>query len=194
MVSPQPLHDRALDNLRYIRQTMERAGEFTAVPGWGQVAIGVTALGAAAVAARQPGALPWLLVWLAEALLAVTVGGWTMVRKARAGDTPLLSGPGRRFGLAFLPPLAVGALLTVALYFGGMLRVIPGMWLLCYGTGVVTGGAYSVRVIPLMGFAFMALGAVTLFAPATWGNAFLATGFGGLHIAFGLLIARRHGG
>ena len=194
MSAPQPLHDRALDNLRYIRQTMERAGEFTAVPGWGQVTVGVTALGAAALAAAQPTRLAWLVVWLAEALLAVGIGGWTMVRKARAGNASLLTGPGRRFVFAFLPPLAVGALLTVALYFGGLPGAIPGTWLLCFGTGVMTGGAFSVRVVPVMGLAFMVAGTVALFAPASWADWCLAAGFGGLHIVFGTIIARRHGG
>ena len=145
---PQPpaLHDRALENLRYIRATMERAGSFTSVPGWGQVAIGCTAVLAAWVAARQPTPLAWMLVWFAEALVALVIGGTTLVRKARAANDPLLSGPGRRFGWSLLAPLAAGGFLTFALYSGGLLRAIPGTWLLLYGTGVMTGGALSVPV------------------------------------------------
>jgi len=193
MASPQPLADRALDNLRYIRATMERAGSFTAVPGWGQVAVGTTALIAAVGAARQSSTLTWLVVWLAEALLAMAIGGWTMLRKARAVNDSLLSGPGRRFGLSFLPPLLVGGLLTVALYFGGGRALLPAVWLLLYGTGVMTGGAFSVPVVPVMGLGFLALGTVALFAPGM-GNWLLAAGFGGLHIVFGVWIARRYGG
>lgn len=193
MAAPQPLADKALDNLRYIRATMERAGSFTAVPGWGQVAVGSTALVAAVVAARQQSTLNWLVVWLAEAILALAIGGWTMVRKARAVNDSLLSGPGRRFGLSFLPPLVVGGLLTVALYFDGALQLLPAVWLLLYGTGVVTGGAFSVRVVPVMGLGFLVLGTVALLSPAL-GNWLLAAGFGGLHILFGFWIARRYGG
>lgn len=193
MGSPQPLADRALDNLRYIRSTMERASSFTAVPGWGMVAIGASALVAAFIAARQPSVLNWLVTWLVEAMLALAIGGWTMVRKSRAANDPILTGPGRRFGLSFLPPVAVGALLTVALYLGGDRRLIPAVWLLLYGTGVVTGGAFSVPVVPVMGMGFLVLGTVALFAAgaASW---LLAAGFGGLHIVFGLWIARRYGG
>ena len=191
---PQPLHDRAIDNLRFIRDTMERAGSFTAVPGRGQVAIGLTALAAAALAARQPGPLPWLVVWLGEALVALAIGGWAIARKARDGQTPLLSGPARRFGLAFVPPLGAGGLLTAALYFAGQARLIPGTWLVLYGTAVTTGGALSVPVVPLMGLAFVATGAVALFGPAGWGDVCMAAGFGGLHIVFGVIIARRYGG
>ncbi len=194
MASPRPLHDRALDNLRFIRQTMERAGSFTAVPGWGQVAVGATALVAAALAARQPTPELWLATWLGEAVIALAIGGWTMVRKAYAVHDPILSGPGRRFGLSFLPPMVVGGLLTVALYRAGLWHALPGAWLLLYGTGFVTGGAFSVRIVPVMGLCFMAVGAVALLGPAAWINWLMAAGFGGLHIAFGAVIARRYGG
>jgi len=194
MSSPPALDTKALDNLRYIRTTMERAGEFTAVPGWGGVAAGVTALGAAWIASRQPTFARWLTVWLAEAGLALVVLGWSLHRKARAAKAPLASGPGRRFVLAFLPPMIVGALLTAALYASPAQSLIPGTWLLLYGTGVVTGGAFSVRVVPVLGLAFLAIGVVALFAPPAWRDWCLAAGFGALHIAFGVNIARRHGG
>lgn len=193
MASPQPLADRAFDNLRYIRATMERAGSFTAVPGWGQVAIGVTALIASVVAARQASTLNWLVTWLVEAIVALAIGGWTMVRKARAVNDSILTGPGRRFGLSFLPSVTVGGLLTVALYLGGVRELIPAVWLLLYGTGVMAGGAFSVPIVPVMGLGFLELGAVALFAPSA-GNWLLAAGFGGLHIVFGFWIARRYGG
>ena len=194
MANPEPLHHRAAADHRFIRDTMERAGSFTSVPGRGQVAIGVTALVAAWVAARQVTPLAWLVVWLVEAALALGIGGWAVARKARAGHTPLESRVARRFGLAFLPPLAAGALLTVPLYFAGMVRLIPGMWLLLYGAGVMTGGALSVPVVPLMGVSFGVIGAVALLGPTSWGNVCLAAGFGGVHLVFGAIIARRYGG
>lgn len=194
MTAPRPLHDRALDNLQYIRSAMERAGSFTAVPGWGMVAVGLTALAATWVAARQRTDAAWLTVWLADAVLGVVIGGAAMVRKARTVNDPLLSGPGRRFGLSFLPPLLVGGLLTVALHQAGLFHVMPGAWLLLYGTAVVTAGAFSVRIVPLMGLCFMVLGAAALFVPVGWWPWFMAAGFGGLHIVFGWIIARRYGG
>lgn len=191
---PPALHDRAMDNLRFIRETMERASSFTAVPGWGGVVMGVTALCASLVAALQTTRNLWLATWVVEALLALIIGGWAMDRKARRAETPLLSGPGRKFALSYSPPILVGILLTIVLYRAGMMHALPGMWLLLYGTAVVTGGAFSVKIVPVMGICFMLLGAVTLFAPAAWGNYLMAAGFGGLHIIFGIIIARRHGG
>jgi hypothetical protein len=188
------LEAHAADNLRFIRETMERAASFTAVPGWGGVAMGVTALGAALLAARQTTPQAWLATWLIEAVAAIAIAAGAMARKASRAKMAVFSGPGRKFALSFVPPLLVGGLLTIVLFHAGDVTVLPGMWLLLYGTAVVTGGAFSVKVVPLMGLCLMAVGAVALFSPASWGNWFLAAGFGGLQIVFGLVIARRYGG
>jgi hypothetical protein len=183
-----------MDNIRFIRETMERASAFTAVPGWGQFAIGLTAIFAAVVASQQTSFTAWFSVWMVEATLGLVIAGWTMYRKARAAETSLLSQPGRKLVINFAPPMFVGALLTVVFYGAGLTGLLPGLWLLLYGAGVVTGGAFSVRPVPFMGLCFMFLGAGALFCPPAWGNAFMAVGFGGLHIIFGIHIARRYGG
>lgn len=184
----------AFDDLRFIRETIANSASFTAVPGWGMVGMGGTALAAALLALQASTPKRWIAVWLVEAGVALLLALWTMERKARRSRTPLLSGPGRRFVLSFLPPLMAGALLTAVLYQISDVRHLPGMWLLLYGTGVVTGGAFSVRIVPVMGMCFMAGGAAALLAPASWGTAIMAAGFGALHLIFGVMIARKHGG
>ena len=156
--------------------------------------MGVTALAASWIAGRQPDPGGWLLVWSLEALLALGIGIWAVARKARAARMPLLSGPGRKVALSLAPALVAGALLTAELFSLGLVRPLPGLWLLLFGAGTVAAGAYSVPIVPVMGFSFMGLGAVALLAPPAWGNALMALGFGGLHILFGTLIARRYGG
>ena len=188
------LHDRAVADLRYIRRTMEQAGSFTAVPGMGGLLMGASALAAAALAARQPTFDRWLAIWLAEATVAVAIAAWTLARKARRVGLPLLSGPGRKFMMSFFPPVAAGAALTFALYRAGAIDAIPATWLLLYGSGIVTAGTFSVRIVPVMGLCFMLAGGAALLSPPGWGNAYLALGFGGFHVLFGALIARRHGG
>jgi hypothetical protein len=191
---PPALHDRAMDNLRYIRETMERATAFTGISGWGEIAIGVTALAASGVAALQPTFNSWLAVWIAEGLISLLIAGWSMDRKARAIEMPLGSGPGRKAVFSLTPPLIAGGLLTIVLVQAGLNNAIPGVWLLLYGTGVITGGMYSVKVVPIMGLCFMALGAIALFSPPAFANWFMAVGFGGMHLVFGAIIVRKYGG
>jgi len=191
---PVAIHAHALDSLQYIRSAMERAGSFTAVPGVGGIALGCTALAVAALARRMWNADSWLAAWLGEAVLACVIGVAAATRKSHKAGMPLLSGPGRKFLLGFAPPLLAGALLTLVLFRAGFIAVLPGIWLLLYGTGILCAGAASVKVVPVMGVCFMAMGAVALFAPATWGNTLLAAGFGGLHILFGILITVKYGG
>lgn len=192
--APIPIDARAADHLRYIRETMESAAEFTAVPGWGGVAMGTTALAAALAASKQTTPRAWLAVWLVEAFVAVAIAAPAAATKAHRANSALFSGPGRKFVLSFAPPIVVGGLLTYALFHAGLLAALPGMWLMLYGTAIVTGGAFSVRVVPVMGLCLMLLGGAALFAPAAWGDGFMAAGFGAVQIGFGWWIARHHGG
>lgn len=191
---PLPLHLRAMDNLSFIRGAIERAASFTAVSGKGQTAVGLTALGAAWLAAAQPSQARWVWVWVAEALLALLISAWAIARKARAASLPLATGASRRFALAFGLPVLVGALVTPPLLQSSAADRLPGVWLALYGTGIVTGGLFSVAIVPLMGLCFVLLGACALYAPPVWGDPLMALGFGGLHVAFGIAIARRYGG
>ena len=191
---PPALHDRAMDNLRYIRETMERATPFTGISGWGEIAIGSTAFIACFIAAQQTTFRAWLAVWVAEGLISVLIAGWSMDRKARAVHLPLVSGAGRKVVFSLAPPLLAGALLTLVLARAGAASAIPGTWLLLYGTGVITGGMFSVRAVPAMGLCFMLLGAATLFTDPAYANWFMAAGFGGLHVLFGAIIVRKYGG
>lgn len=190
----RPLPARAAEDLRYIRQTMERSAAFTAVSGGGQILLGLTALGAAWIASLQTSAFAWLRVWLAEAIVAVAIALFSMAWKANRTGVPLFSGPGRKVALGLLPPLAAAAVLTFLLFRAGVPAALPATWLLLYGAGIATGGMFSVAIVPVMGVSFMIVGALAALAPASWGNAFLAAAFGGLHILFGALILRRHGG
>jgi len=188
------LHDQAMDNLRFIRDAMENAGSFTAVPGVGGIVVGATAFFAAFAAHLSAGARDWLAVWIGEAFLALVIGLGFSARKARLAGNALLSRPFHRFVFAMAPPILAGAVITIMLYGAGLVRFLPAVWLLLYGAGVACGGAFSVRAVPVMGMSFLALGAVAAIAPAVWSDALLALGFGGLHIVFGWIIARRYGG
>ncbi len=191
---PIPIHTRAMEDLSFIRDTMARAGTVTSVPGWGGVAMGGTALLASWIAAQRPNAAEWIAVWLGEAVLALGIGGLAMIRKAESTRIPLMTRAGKLFVRAFVPPVMAGAVLTAVFYNAGLVQELPGLWLLLYGAAVTAAGVSSIAVVPMLGMSFMVLGVLAFLAPATWGNVFMALGFGGLQVGFGLLIARRHGG
>jgi hypothetical protein len=192
--SPFSLQERAAADLEFIRGAMERSGSFTAVPGWGGMAMGGVALAAAAAARFVAGTGAWLAVWLVAAFAALAIGLLTMRSKAAREGVLLLAGPGRRFLMCLGPALLAGALLTAGLARAGELELLPAVWLLCYGAGVVSAGVSSVPIVPATGAAFLVLGALALAAPPAWGDALMALGFGGIHMVSGFLVARRHGG
>ena len=192
-IAPVRIDRHAADNLRFIRDTMERASAFTAVPGMGGVVIGITALIAGVFAAGHS-LREQFYIWLGEGFVAVVLGVAALRWKSKRISIPQASRPAKRALLSFAPPLIAGALLTVVLFRLNQLELIGGLWLLLYGVAVVTGGAFSVRVVPVMGLCFMGLGAVALVAPFRWENALMVAGFGFVHIAFGSVIARRYGG
>ena len=188
-----PFDSGAADDLRFIRQTMERSAAFTAVPGWGMTVVGASALAAAWFASRHAFDLAWSEIWIGEAVLAVCLALVSIQSKAARHGLPWTSGPGRKVALSFMPAALAAAILTLPLLRAHLGQLLPATWLLLYGVGVIAGGAYSVPTIPVMGLTFMSLGALAFLAPAQ-GNWFMAAGFGALHILFGIWIARRHGG
>lgn len=194
--APLPMREHALDNIRFIRDAMERAGSFTSIPGWGGVGVGITAIGTTIIAQRFLGRSlrMWLVTWLAEAVIAAIIGFGAMALKARRSEETFMSGASRRFFISYFAPLAAGAVLTLALVRAEAYAAIPATWLLLYGTAFVSSGAFSIRVIPVMGVGFMLFGALAALVPLGAANILLGVAFGGLHIIFGLIIARSYGG
>ena len=188
------LHERAAESLEFIRDTMARSASFTAVPGRGGIAMGVVGIAAAIGASRVPAGWPWLGVWLGAALIAAPIGLVAMHVKARAYGVSLWAGAGRRFMQGFMPALAGGAILTWAIVQAGRFEILPPAWLLAYGAGILAGATASVSVLTWMGAAIMLLGAGATLVAGQWGNLWLGAGFGALHIVFGIIIARKHGG
>ena len=191
---PVNIGDRALDNLKFIRKTMERSTHFTAVPGYGGILMGVTAVAAGVIAKQQPELADSLVTWLVEAALAFAIGLLAMWQKSKIAGESLLSAPAKKFAHGFAPPLIVGIVITLGMAKYGHFYMLPPICMLCYGAAVVSGGAYSVRVVPVMGWCFMALGTIAFILPISWGNFMMVASFGALHIIFGAIIARRYGG
>jgi hypothetical protein len=191
---PVNIGDRAIDNVKYIRDMMERSASFTAVPGYGGMLMGTTAIAAAYIASQQIYLRNWLIVWLTEAFLAAAIGLLAMWQKSKIAGSSLTSAPARKFAFGFVSPLLAGVAITLGLWRYEHFEMMPPIWMLCYGAAVVTGGAFSVRAVPVMGWIFMALGAVAFLFPTIYRDYFMAASFGATHIVFGAIIARRYGG
>jgi hypothetical protein len=191
---PESFGSHAAENLRFIRSTMERSSTFTAIPGAGGAAMGVVAIAAAVIASRQPAGNRWLATWLAAAVVAAVIGLAAMMRKASRAGLAITGTSARRFALGMAAPFVAGAAITYALWAAGNFTVMAPTWLLLYGAGVLTGGMFSVPVVRAVGMCFMAVGLASILTPPAWNNVWLAAGFGGLQIGFGIYIARNHGG
>ncbi len=192
--APVNISDRATDNLQFIRETMERSAVFTSVPGYGGMLMGATAIGAAFVANQQTYLRNWLIVWIVEAILAFFVGLLAMWQKSKIAATPLASAPARKFAMSFAPPLVCGIIITLGLWRYENYETMIPVWHLLYGAAVVCGGAFSVKAVPVMGWCFIALGAVAFLLPRGFGDELMILSFGILHIVFGFIIARKYGG
>ncbi len=191
---PVNIGTRAIDNLKYIRETMERSASFTAVPGYGGILMGVTAVVAAYVANRQLYLVDSLTVWLVEAVLAFLIGLLAMWQKSKIAGQSLFSVPAKKFALSFAPPLIAGVIVVLGLWRYGHYYEMAPVCIVSYGAAVACGGAFSARVVPVMGWCFIALGAVAFVLPSNYGNLMMALSFGALHIVFGAIIARKYGG
>jgi len=191
---PAALADKAADQLAFIRDTMVRAGRFTSVSGAGMILSGILGGTAAVLTPRISTPELRLALWLATAAIAVPLSLIAVARKAQRSGQSLRTGPARTFALAFVPALIVGALLTAALVRASAWNLLPGVWLTCYGAAVVSGGAFSVRAVPVLGALLIALGAAALWLPAVTHPWLLGTGFGVLHLIFGFFVVRYHGG
>ena len=193
-VEPTPIDSGALENLRYIRSTIEAADTFTTVPGYGCIAMGVTALVAVGVESIPQLTPYWLGIWVAAAIVACATALWFMEQKARAQGLSLRRAVARRFFMTLAPAFVAGAILTAALAGNIDRELMTGMWLLLYGTGLAACGLFAIRAVSTAGLAFMALGTATLWLPPGSAHIVLALGFGGIHLALGANIVRHHGG
>jgi hypothetical protein len=191
---PIDIKEQATENLRFIRGAVERAERVSSASGAGGMAMGGVALCAMALAAGMGSLQDQLLVWIGAAFIALGVGSVGSWLKARKNDLVLLGDPGRRFLLCLIPSLVVGAVLTVSLWPTDQVILLPGLWMMLYGCGVLAAGTYAAAPVMQMGGCFIAAGLFAHALPETWSNVLLGAVFGGLHLYFGYQVYRHHGG
>ena len=179
----------AIATLRYIRASMDGAGS-VAIPGSSGIAMGGIALVATALSMMPDLARHWLVIWLVAAPLAAIVGAVLLAKSGSIATFVATGTPGRKLALGLLPSLFAGAVMTAVLWRADLTAAIPGTWLLLYGCGLISASVSTTAVVAWMGLCFAGLGVVALLGPVALHLPLLALGFGGLHIVFGILIAR----
>jgi hypothetical protein len=201
MMEP-PNANTARENLLYIRKTLEAAGQLTAIPGKCLMAAGFLALAASAFNAFVTG-VPWssgayheaaLAAWGIALIVSVVVVSYGIYRKSMQMSAPIKPALLRKLLWSLCPALFVGALFTTLAAQYDNLGWLPVIWLGCYGAAVTSGGQHSVAPIRYMGLCFLATASGAAISPRETGLAWLALGFGWLHLIYGAYIARRHNG
>ncbi|MBV9695804.1 MAG: hypothetical protein JO005_02640 [Gammaproteobacteria bacterium] len=188
--SPVTLDSQATATLRYIRASMEAAATL-AVPGSAGIVMGTIGL-AAAVATQTPALAPhWLAIWVLGALIAAAAGGYLLLRQSARQGFTLWGAPVRKLLLCLVPGIAAGALLTAALARAGTTALLPALWLLLYGSALISVSATTRQLIGVMGALFVLLAVPAYLLPAPAPALALAAGFGGLHLAFGVILRKR---
>jgi predicted lysophospholipase L1 biosynthesis ABC-type transport system permease subunit len=210
MTAP-PAAEEAQENLRMIRELMERSTKYSTFSGLSGVLVGLIAIAGCAV---QAFVLPrywpehpvrgFLINWILVVALALLVDFVLTKRRAPLVGKHIRSRLGKQMILAAAPGLGIGVLTTIVLIPWLMDFVYPA-WMLCYGAAVCAVGIFSQREVRRLGWSFLVTGAVTLLLlrftdlwPYIWERSYLGLGmtalsFGGFHIIYGLVMWRRGG-
>jgi hypothetical protein len=183
------IDSHAAETLQYIRSSMDAATAIR-VHGAAGVSMGLIGLAAMALSVIPRLAAHWLGIWLSSAVIAGVIGGALVVRPASINRLALSGTPIRKFAICLAAPLFVGAVLTAVLIMHGALDVIPGTWLLLYGSALFAASVMTTRTIGAMGISFMILGLFTFLLPMNIQILALGVGFGGLHLIFGWWISQ----
>lgn len=179
--------DRARLQLDVVERTLRRASRFREVPSWSGVLMGLVGFAGAGAASLADGRSNWLVTWLVAAAVAALVGAAEISERMSGHGTAARAQFGR-FAAALAPSFVATGILTFALANAELYGWLPSVWLLGYGTALIGGGLVSLPEVLWMGVTFDALGLAALLTPAEFGDAWLAAGFGGLHVIFGTWI------
>lgn len=208
--------DEAREHLRVIRQTMERSTKYSTLSGLSGVLIGLVAIvgvvvtnsiirQAPAFTVRSQAELRSLnafqhrqfaelaAIWTTVLVLAIAIDFVANKRRAARVGKTVMSPIGGHIILAALPAFFAGAVITYFFIMHNLAFSVWGVWMLCYGLAICAVGLFSVKPVSVLGAAFVLAGAVTLLLPPSAQLPMMALTFGGFHIGYGILMARRHG-
>jgi hypothetical protein len=200
---------RYLDDLKDIKDIMNRSSRFLSLSGLSGVFAGVFALGGAYLAYgtvyksqdylgyRQADMstetlTTLLLIALATVALAVGVGILLTTREARKSNQKLWDAQTKRLMINLLIPLVTGGILCLMLLLTGYIGFVAPLTLIFYGLALVNASKYTLTEVRSLGLLEIGLGLLAVHFIG-YGLIFWAAGFGVLHIIYGIVMHIRYG-
>ncbi len=190
--------DSAETRLQTIRTLMERSALYRRALGPIMIWLGVVATAASL--------LGWFLqinhpkqfvsYWLGVSVAAAT-GAFLMTRRqAVKAEEPFWTAPAKRVVHALVPPLVIGGVLSVLgsmTDFGPFVRILPIIWVWCYGCALHSASFFMAQGVRSLGWGFILLGfADAWLSPkianhegVEFGHLTMGLCFGGLHLIAG---------
>ncbi len=203
--------DKYIDDLKDIKDLMNRSSKFISLSGWSGISIGIVALIAAFIAhlkiknwytlnsfdgiinGKAIDALKEDLLIIAAITLILSLGFGIIftINKSKRINQKLWSKQSKTLLINLLIPLIIGGILCLLFIQKGNYGVVAPLTLLFYGLALINASSYTIGEIKSLGILNCILGLIGVYQIGI-GIILWGIGFGVLHIIYGILMKIKH--
>lgn len=193
-----------IEDLRDIREMMDRSSRFISLSGLSGVFAGIFALIGAYLAYQtvyanqdylgyriaiinRDSLLQLLLIATSTLILSVGAAIFFSTRKAKKNGHKIWDLQTKRLLMNLFIPLATGGVVCLILLFKGFIGLVAPLTLVFYGLALLNASKYTLTEIRSLGISEIILGLVATYYIG-YGLLFWTVGFGLLHIFYGILM------